>query len=131
MATNTSGYNFIGMHSTASSLITAIMPSLLFSPHSPLTLTWKNRPRNNDVTLSALRAKAMGFTALVVTLDTFLLGWRLRDLETTYLPFSVFMRRQQLAPRPDEHPTFPLDMDAFRACRAGEEQASQAFALRG
>ena len=33
------------------------------------------------------RAEASGFTALVVTLDTWQLGWRPRDLKTAYLPF--------------------------------------------
>ena len=33
------------------------------------------------------RAKAAGFTALVVTLDTPLLAWRPRDLDQAYLPF--------------------------------------------
>src|SRR5690606_32839288 len=33
------------------------------------------------------RAKAAGYTALVVTLDTFTLAWRPRDLDQAYLPF--------------------------------------------
>jgi hypothetical protein len=92
--------------------------------------------------LALRRAKAAGFTTLVVTLDTFLLGWRLRDLDTTSLPFAVgfglqvgtsdavFMRRQQLPPRPDECPAFPLNLNAFRVRLAvGDEQAQPA--LRG
>jgi lactate 2-monooxygenase len=48
-------------------------------------LYWPNDP---DVCISLLdRAKAAGFTALVVTLDTWLLGWRPHDLDTAYLPF--------------------------------------------
>ncbi|HEY2273383.1 MAG TPA: alpha-hydroxy-acid oxidizing protein [Jatrophihabitantaceae bacterium] len=48
-------------------------------------LYWPNDP---DVCLSLLeRAKAAGFTALLVTLDTWLLGWRPHDLDTAYLPF--------------------------------------------
>lgn len=112
------------------------------------SLCGASRPRTNEVTLSLLRrAKAAGFTALVVTLDTFLLGWRPHDLDTAYLPFAagvgvqvgtsdpVFMQRQSndglaLAPRPDERPAFPLDMDAFRArLAAGDEAAREAFAL--
>lgn len=47
-----------------------------------------NRPVSEDVTLSLLgRAKAAGYTALVVTLDTFSLGYRPKDLEAAYLPF--------------------------------------------
>lgn len=48
-------------------------------------LYWPNDP---DVCISVLeRAKAAGFTALVVTLDTWLLGWRPHDLDHAYLPF--------------------------------------------
>jgi len=45
------------------------------------------------------------------------------------MPDPIFMRRHQSRPRPDERPAFPLDMDAFRACRTGDDQAQQAFAL--
>jgi isopentenyl diphosphate isomerase/L-lactate dehydrogenase-like FMN-dependent dehydrogenase len=45
-------------------------------------------PKDREVTLSFLRrARAAGFTALVVTLDTPLLAWRPRDLDQAYLPF--------------------------------------------
>jgi isopentenyl diphosphate isomerase/L-lactate dehydrogenase-like FMN-dependent dehydrogenase len=44
--------------------------------------------RNPDFTASLLqRAEAAGFRALVVTLDTKILGWRERDLQHAYLPF--------------------------------------------
>lgn len=44
--------------------------------------------RNPDFTASLLqRAEAAGFHALVVTLDTKILGWRERDLQHAYLPF--------------------------------------------
>ncbi|QGV82910.1 lactate 2-monooxygenase [Streptomyces ficellus] len=44
--------------------------------------------RDREVTRSFLtRAKAAGFTALLVTLDTPLLAWRPRDLDQAYLPF--------------------------------------------
>ena len=57
---------------------------LLF-PHSLLTLIRTNRPRNNDVTIPVLRrAKVVGFTVLVVTLDTFLLGWCPHDLDRSF-----------------------------------------------
>jgi isopentenyl diphosphate isomerase/L-lactate dehydrogenase-like FMN-dependent dehydrogenase len=46
------------------------------------------RPRSDAVTASLLhRAEAAGYSALVVTLDTFFLAWRERDLQHTYLPF--------------------------------------------
>jgi isopentenyl diphosphate isomerase/L-lactate dehydrogenase-like FMN-dependent dehydrogenase len=48
-------------------------------------LYWPNDP---EVCASLLaRAKAAGYTALVLTLDTWLLGWRPHDLDSSYLPF--------------------------------------------
>jgi isopentenyl diphosphate isomerase/L-lactate dehydrogenase-like FMN-dependent dehydrogenase len=45
-------------------------------------------PRDKEVAASLIaRAKAAGFRALVVTLDTFILAWRPRDLSRGYLPF--------------------------------------------
>jgi lactate 2-monooxygenase len=35
----------------------------------------------------ALRAERAGYEAIVITLDTTLLGWRVRDLDRGYLPF--------------------------------------------
>ena len=44
--------------------------------------------RSDDVCASILaRAASAGFTTLVVTLDTWLLGWRPHDLDQSYLPF--------------------------------------------
>lgn len=44
--------------------------------------------KSNDLVLSFLqRAERCGCKALVVTLDTTLLGWRTRDLDMAYLPF--------------------------------------------
>ena len=44
--------------------------------------------KNRDVMQSALsRAEASGYSAIVVTLDTTMLGWRERDLGNAYLPF--------------------------------------------
>ncbi|KAF4976416.1 hypothetical protein FZEAL_6896, partial [Fusarium zealandicum] len=46
------------------------------------------KPQCEEVTASLLnRAKASGYKVLVVTLDTFSLGWRPTDLDTAYLPF--------------------------------------------
>jgi len=92
-------------------------------------------PRTDDITLSLLsRAKANGFTALVVTLDTMLLGWRPHDLDTSYLPFGhgvgvqvatsdpVFMQRNGIPVRPDERPEFPYDpVKADKALRSGDQ----------
>jgi isopentenyl diphosphate isomerase/L-lactate dehydrogenase-like FMN-dependent dehydrogenase len=45
-------------------------------------------PRNEALTASFVhRAESAGCRAIVVTLDTSLLGWRERDLEHAYLPF--------------------------------------------
>jgi isopentenyl diphosphate isomerase/L-lactate dehydrogenase-like FMN-dependent dehydrogenase len=45
-------------------------------------------PRDREVAGSLVgRAKAAGYGALVVTLDTFILAWRPRDLSRGYLPF--------------------------------------------
>ncbi|KAI0298144.1 FMN-dependent dehydrogenase [Multifurca ochricompacta] len=98
-------------------------------------------PRTNEVTLSLLsRAKAEGYTALVVTLDTFQIGWRPHDLDTAYLPFAagvgvqvgtsdpVFMSRFGLSPR-DETPKFPLDLDKFRTSAANDDNLAEAGKL--
>jgi lactate 2-monooxygenase len=43
---------------------------------------------NRDVVASLVRrAEAAGYSAIVVTLDTLILGWRPRDLRNAYLPF--------------------------------------------
>src|SRR3954464_13940739 len=45
-------------------------------------------PRDSEVAASFLRrAKAAGFSTLVLTLDTFILAWRPRDLAGAFLPF--------------------------------------------
>ena len=68
--------------------------------------------KSNELVRSLVkRAEDSGCTAIVVTLDTTLLGWRIRDLDLAYLPFlrgkgiaqyvsdPVF---QQLMDQPDE-----------------------------
>jgi isopentenyl diphosphate isomerase/L-lactate dehydrogenase-like FMN-dependent dehydrogenase len=45
-------------------------------------------PRDRELAESFVaRAGAAGYEAIVVTLDTWLLGWRPRDLDNAYLPF--------------------------------------------
>jgi len=45
-------------------------------------------PRDPDLAASLLgRAERAGYAAVVVTLDTWLLGWRPRDLQHAFLPF--------------------------------------------
>lgn len=73
-------------------------------------------PNDNEVTISILsRAKAAGFSVLVVTLDTWTLAWRTRDLDGAYLPFirgigtaipfSDPAFRAGLAATPEDDPT--------------------------
>jgi isopentenyl diphosphate isomerase/L-lactate dehydrogenase-like FMN-dependent dehydrogenase len=46
-------------------------------------------PRDPALAASLVgRAERAGYSALVVTLDTFLLGWRERDLQLAWLPFA-------------------------------------------
>jgi isopentenyl diphosphate isomerase/L-lactate dehydrogenase-like FMN-dependent dehydrogenase len=50
-------------------------------------LYWPSRKHDN-ITISLLnRAQAAGYTALFVTLDTYVLGWRPADLDTGFNPF--------------------------------------------
>ena len=45
-------------------------------------------PKDRDLAASFVaRAGDAGYGAIVVTLDTWLLGWRPRDLQNGYLPF--------------------------------------------
>jgi lactate 2-monooxygenase len=45
-------------------------------------------PTDREVAVSFVdRAEAAGYTAVVITLDTLMLGWRPRDLGRAYLPF--------------------------------------------
>src|ERR1044071_4397081 len=65
-------------------------------PMETIAATMGNSPRwfqmywskSRDLVASfAQRAEACGCTAIIVTLDTTLLGWRTRDLDLAYLPF--------------------------------------------
>ncbi|EAW15276.1 putative FMN dependent dehydrogenase [Aspergillus clavatus NRRL 1] len=50
-------------------------------------LYWPSN-ENNEITVSLLaRARAAGYSVLVVTLDTYILGWRPSDLNNGYNPF--------------------------------------------
>lgn len=56
-------------------------------------LYWPGRDKD-DITISLLnRAKKAGYTALFVTLDTYILGWRPSDMDNGYNPF---MRADQI-----------------------------------
>ncbi|KAJ7618929.1 oxidoreductase [Mycena polygramma] len=99
-------------------------------------------PASKEVLLSILgRAKASGFTALVVTLDTMLLGWRPHDLEKAYIPFGhgvgvqvgtsdpVFMARFGREPI-KTYPEFPYDAaEMDRRYAAGDKEAKDGVFL--
>lgn len=104
--------------------------------HRWFQLYW---PRSDDVTLSLLRrAKASGYTALVVTLDTTIIGWRPHDLDRSYLPFvhglgvqvgisdPVFMARFNKQPISKTDFEFPYDSDKFnKAFVDGDEKVKE------
>ena len=85
--------------------------------------------KDDDVVDSFVaRAEAIGSEAIVVTLDTHVLGWRTRDLDVAYLPFAraegiaqytsdpAFRRLvEQRAQTPSEEPTPPPTPAAVRA----------------
>jgi lactate 2-monooxygenase len=78
-------------------------------------LYWPNEP---ELAASLLkRAEAAGYSAVVLTLDSFLLAWRPRDLEVGYLPF---LKAQGIANYTSD-PVFraglerPDDEDPFQA----------------
>lgn len=88
------------------------------------------RPIDDELTISLLqRAKAVGCTTLVVTLDTPTIGYRPYDRQTAYLPFlhgwgaqlgftdPVFMKRfnEPLRPDPPKFPYEPEKLDKLIA----------------
>ncbi len=76
--------------------------------------------KNPELTASMLqRAERAGYSALIVTLDTSMLGWRERDLERSYLPF---MSCEGLA----NYFTDPV----FRAALHGPPEKNPAEAVR-
>lgn len=77
-------------------------------------------PTSDEVTLSLLkRAEQNGYSALVVTLDTVTIGWRPKDLGSSYIPFihgvgcqvgmsdPAFMAKYNYQPITGERPEFP------------------------
>ncbi|GBE85773.1 Uncharacterized lactate 2-monooxygenase [Sparassis crispa] len=99
-------------------------------------------PRSDEITLSLLaRAKANGFSALVVTLDTNINGWRTHDLSRAYAPAihgvgaqnlmsdPVFMARHGLEPI-HYQPAFPYNAAAIdQGVREGDELAKRDMKL--
>ncbi|KAJ7599927.1 oxidoreductase [Mycena floridula] len=96
-------------------------------------------PKTNEITLSVLRrAKANGYKALVVTLDTFAIGFRPHDLPKAYFPFGhgvgieigrsdpAFMAKHGRQPITDHHPEFPYDPDKMnKLFEEGDEETKE------
>ncbi|KAJ8456952.1 hypothetical protein ONZ45_g18514 [Pleurotus djamor] len=96
------------------------------------------RPTKDDVTLSLLkRAKESGFSAIVITIDAVLLGWRTKALETGYSPYKhgvgvqvgrsdpVFMAAHGKQPV-HERPDFPYDPVALdKALEEGDAELAE------
>ncbi|KAG1741988.1 oxidoreductase [Suillus lakei] len=99
-------------------------------------------PRSSDVALSVLkRAKENGYTALVITVDTMIVGWRSHDHRIGYSPAGhgfgvqqgmadpVFMKRHGLVAR-HERPKFPFDQEEIRKKAAeGDKETKQSMFL--
>jgi isopentenyl diphosphate isomerase/L-lactate dehydrogenase-like FMN-dependent dehydrogenase len=84
--------------STASIGIPFVLSTVSSRPMEEVGQTMGSAPRwfqlywgkDHELTTSLLqRAEKAGYTALVVTLDTGMLGWRERDLRHPYLPFLL------------------------------------------
>jgi isopentenyl diphosphate isomerase/L-lactate dehydrogenase-like FMN-dependent dehydrogenase len=72
------------------------------------------------------RAEACGCEAIVVTLDTPMLGWRTRDLDLAYLPFLLGKGIAQYT----SDPTFGPLVEAVRAAPADDSGPVTVSALR-
>jgi isopentenyl diphosphate isomerase/L-lactate dehydrogenase-like FMN-dependent dehydrogenase len=73
------------VHSTAASTSIEDVAAALGDTPRWFQLYWPNDP---EMAASFVRrAEAAGYGAIVLTLDTFMLAWRPRDLRTAYLPF--------------------------------------------
>ena len=73
------------VHSTAASHSIEDVAAALGDTPRWFQLYWPNDP---ELAASFVhRAEAAGYSAIVLTLDTFMLAWRPRDLSTAYLPF--------------------------------------------
>jgi len=95
---------------------------------APLASRWYQLywPKDRELAASFVaRAGASGFGAIVLTLDTWMLGWRPRDLQNAYLPFlagegvanyfsdPVFRARLERTPEEDPGPAIGLWAQEF------------------
>lgn len=102
-------------------------------------LYWSASGELNRSLLS--RAEASGCTAIVITVDTHLLGWRTRDLDLAYLPFTRAMGIAQYLTDPvfkqlvEERAANPAPSASVKitpkAVRAGISIARKGEALTG
>ena len=98
--------------STASSLPLEQVAQAMGAVPRWFQLYWSKDPEFNASVVK--RAEAAGCSAIVVTLDTYLLAWRERDIQNAYLPFLLGQGlgnyfsdpafRQALAQPPEQDP---------------------------
>jgi isopentenyl diphosphate isomerase/L-lactate dehydrogenase-like FMN-dependent dehydrogenase len=104
----------VGLPMTVSTMSTTTMEEIAAAGKGPkwFQLYW---PTDRDLAASFLdRAEAAGYRAIIVTLDTFLPGWKPRDLQRAWQPFlqgvgianylSDPVFRARLAKPPEEDP---------------------------
>ena len=104
----------VGLPMTVSTMSTTTMEEIAAAGDGPkwFQLYW---PTDRDLAASFLnRAEAAGYRAIIVTLDTFLPGWKPRDLQRAWQPFlqgvgianylSDPVFRARLAKPPEEDP---------------------------
>jgi isopentenyl diphosphate isomerase/L-lactate dehydrogenase-like FMN-dependent dehydrogenase len=85
--------------------------------------------KSNDVVASFLRrAEASGCEAIVLTLDTTMLGWRTRDLDLAYLPFLQSKGIAQYTSDPVFLREVEAELRAGRANRPGEPSTASGSA---
>jgi lactate 2-monooxygenase len=78
---------------------------------------------SNDLVASLVgRAEACGCSAIVITLDTTMLGWRIRDLDLAYLPF---LRGKGIA----QYTSDPVFLDALQETLREESPPSGRITL--
>lgn len=84
-------------------------------------------PSDDKLTESLLtRAKKAGYTTLVVTLDTWILGWRPRDLDSAYNPFLKGEGLAQIWSDPYFINEYCDGLDPYRSNASAEERLKAA-----
>jgi L-lactate dehydrogenase (cytochrome) len=88
-------------------------------------LYWPNVPALAESLVH--RAEAAGFSALVVTLDTPVLGWRPRDLDRAYLPFLQGRGIAQYTSDPVFRSLLPAGLDERESAMAAVQTFVKVF----